>query len=478
MNPRRPTIDRSVRLYSLAAALCLSACVPDLGPQPDLQAPQTLAVEKSFKGAHGEWPADKWWVAYGDPELNRLEDEASQGSPDLRIAEARLREADAAARQAGADLVPNVSLDATSQSAKQSLNQGFPQPIETAMPHGWHTNTRVAGGLTYELDLYGKNRAAYAAATSEEEAARVDFAESRLLLSTSIAGAYANLVRLSADKAAAEDAVRIREQSAGLFVRREAQGLENKGAAAQAEANADSARADEDVIDGQIAGVRDELAALVGKGPDRGLELPLPHARDVHPLNLPTKLAADLIGRRPDLVAARLRAEAASERIKVAHADFYPNIDLNGLVGFQSLDAGQVFMHGSLIGSIGPALHLPIFDGGRIEGAYRGARASYDEAVGSYDKTFVASLRDVADAMASIRELRNERGHARAALGQIEQAYKTATARYQGGLAPYLGVLSAEDTLVLERRRVADLNASELAQDVVLIRALGGGFHS
>ena len=148
------------------------------------------------------------------------------------------------------------------------------------------------------------------------------------------------------------------------------------------------------------------------------------------------------------------------------------------LENWRSMDIGSVFMHGSLIGAIGPALHLPIFDGGRIEGAYRGARASYDEAVASYDKTLVASLKDVADAMAAERELERERGHSRAALKEIDTAYKTAKARYQGGLARYLDVLTAEDTLVLERRRVADLDASELAQDVVLIRALGGGFHS
>ena len=475
---RKSNLKRSTKISPLAAALCLSACAPDLGPAPELQAPQTLATEKSFTNPKGEWPTEKWWLAYGDAELNRLEDEACQGSPDLKIAEARLREAQAAERKAGADLVPNFSFDGASQSSKQSLNQGFPNSIQSSLPHGWHTNTRLAGSLTYEIDLYGKNRAAYAAATSEEKASEVDVEEARLVLSTSVAGAYANLVRLAADKVAAEYAVHIREHSAALFAERESQGLENRGATAEAQANTDSARADEDVIDGEIDAARNEIAALLGRGPDRGLEVPLPDAKAVRPLGLPARLAADLIGRRPDLVAARLRAEAAADRIKVAHADFYPNIDLNGLVGFQSIDIGSVFMHGSLIGAIGPALHLPIFDGGRIEGNYRGARGSYDEAVASYDKTLVTSLKDVADAMAAERELERERGHSRAALKEIDAAYKTAKARYEGGLARYLDVLAAENTLVLERRRVADLDASELAQDVVLIRALGGGYHS
>lgn len=469
---------QSAGYSALAAALCVSACAPDLGPNPQIEAPTNLASEKTFSGQRSPWPAQEWWRVYDDRELNRLEEEALRDSPDLGIAEARFREARAAQQEAGADLVPNLALDASSQPTKQSINEGFPKQIQPYLPHTWHTNTQIAASLNYELDFYGKNRAAYAAATSEGQAAEVDVDEARLVLSASVAAVYADLVRLAADKKAAEDAVHIREQSAQLFARRQAQGLENRGAVAQAQADADCARADEDVIDGQIASVRNELAALVGKGPDRGLEVPLPQARDLSPLNVPAGIAADLIGRRPDLMAARLRAEAASERIKVAHADFYPNIDLNGLIGFESLDIGKLFAHSSMIGAVGPALHLPVFDGGRIEGTYRGTRASYDEAVSVYDKTLVNALHEVADALAGERELRTELIHSRAALNQIEAAYKTAGDRYRGGLARYLDVLSAEDTLVLERRRVADLYASQLEQDVILVRALGGGFRS
>ena len=472
-----------LRFSAIAAVLYLSACAPDLGPKPEPETPQALRTEKSFSAAQGQpstaaWPQGNWWQAYGDQELDQLEDEALRASPDLKIAEARLRQAEAQSEQANSALVPNLSLDASAQPTKQSRNQGFPNAIQSFLPHGWHTNTRVAANLNYEIDFFGKNRAALAAATSEQKAASVDVDEARLVLSTSVASAYADLVRLAADKASAEDAVKIREQSAQLVAQRESQGLENKGATAQAQAQADAARADEDVVDGQIGTVRDEIAALLGKGPDRGLDVPLPQTRTVAAAQLPPHLAADLIGRRPDLVAARLRAQAASERIKVAHADFYPNIDLNGLIGFQSLDIGQVFMHSSLIGAIGPALHLPIFDGGKIEGAYRGARANYDEAVATYDKTLVTSLNEVADAVVGEHELQTELDHSRAALKQSEDAYRIAQLRYRGGLSRYLDVLTAEDTLVVQRKRVADLEAREFAQNVVLIKALGGGFQS
>jgi NodT family efflux transporter outer membrane factor (OMF) lipoprotein len=313
---------QSVRLAALVAALFLSACVPDLGLVPDPEPPGALATTMTFTSLAGAWPTDKWWELYGDPELNQLIGEALNGSPTIMIAGARLREARAAAQQAGAALLPDVEFNGSALVSKQSTSQGFPSQIQSVMPHGWHTNASVATSFNFELDLYGKNRAALAAATSEEQAAEVDMAEARLLLSTSVAAAYAELVRLAANKAAAEDAVHIREHAAQLFRERESQGLETNGAAAQAEAVAESARADVDVIDGQIGIIRNAIAALVGKGPDRGLEVPLPIPRAVQAPGLPPHLAADLIARRPDLVAARLRAEAASSRITVARADF------------------------------------------------------------------------------------------------------------------------------------------------------------
>lgn len=471
-------LQRALLMCSAGAALFLSACAPDLGLKPEIEQPSALATANSFASEQGEWPADNWWQAYGDPELDHLIDQALQNSPTLKIAEARLRQSKAAAQEAGAALVPDVEFDGSVMDSKQSLSQGLPSQISSVMPHGWHSNTRVGTSFNFELDLYGKNRAALAAATSEEEAASVDVAEARLMLSTSVAATYAELVRLAADKSAAEDAVNIREKGAQLFRERAGQGLENNGAAAQAEAVAESARADVDVIDGQIGIVRNQIAALIGKGPDSGRDVPLPKARQVAAPGLPTHLAADLIARRPDLIAARFRTEALASRIDVAHADFYPNIDLQGLVGFQSLDIGSLLQHSSLIGAVGPAVHLPIFDGGRIEGAYRGARAGYDEGVASYDQTLINALREVADAIVSQREVQAELVHARGALNQSEGAYRTADQRYRAGLAHYLDVLAAEDVLVLQRRRVADLEARALAQDVTLIRALGGGYHS
>ncbi len=460
----------------LAPILALAACAPDLGPKPQPASVQSFETQKSFTAPEASWPQAEWWKPYGDSQLDGLMEEALAGSPDLKIAEARLREADALARVAGASLWPSLTGNASTSETKESRNQGFPKQFESFLPHGWHSQGASTLNVDYDLDLFGKNRAAFAAATSDAIAAQVDFAAARLSLSAAVANAYANLVELTADRKAAQDALSVRQQSANLIGQRLSQQLENTGTLAQEKSRVGSAQADLDRVDGQIALARNQLAALLGKGPDRGLDIALPANPKIAPFGVPAKLSADLLGRRPDIVAARLRAESASKRIDVAHAAFYPDIDLTGNIGQQSFGLANLISPASAIGQFGPAISLPIFDGGKIEGNYRNARAEYDEAVATYDKTLTGALHDVADALVNQRELAAELAHSRDALAASEDAYRVASLRYKAGLSRYLDVLTAEDTLVQQRQTVADLQAKGFAQDVALVQALGGGF--
>jgi len=445
-------------------------------PQPTTEA--SLASQKSFTAPTTEWPAQDWWTAYKDPQLNALIAEGLAGSPDIRIAEARVKEADAAAQKAGAALYPQLSANGEVSEFRESLNQGFPKVFQSYLPHGWHSQGQLTANASYDLDLFGADRAAFAAPTSDADAAAVDLAASQLALSTSIASAYANLVQLVADRAAAQESLKERDESTELVRQRQSQQLENEGELSQARSRGAAAKADLDQIDGQIVLARNQLAALVGKGPDRGLDITLPTAIELHPFGVPATLGVDLIGRRPDIVAAKLRAESASSRIKVAHAAYYPNISLTGDIGYQALGIGDLISPASIIGQIGPAVSLPIFDGGKIESGYRNARAQYDEAVANYDKTLTQALHDVADVLANQRELSAELADAKVALTESENAYRISTLRYQGGLSRYLDVLTSEDTLVVQRRRVADLQARAFGQDVALVHALGGGFQT
>lgn len=469
---------RTTLLLPILTLGLLYGCAPDLGPLPQPKDEASLASQKSFTAPAMDWPAQDWWTAYKDPQLDALIAEGLAGSPDIKIAEARVKEADAAAQQSGAALYPQLKTQGEVSEFRESLSQGFPKQFESLLPKGWHSQGQATLNANYDLDLFGANRAAFAAATSDADAAAVDLAAARLTLSTAIASAYANLVQLVADRAAAQESLSERDQSTELVRQRQSQQLENEGELSQARSRSAGAKADLDVIDGQIALARNQLAALVGKGPDRGLDITLPTAIELHPFGVPSTLGVDLIGRRPDIVAAKLRAQSASSRIKVAHAAYYPNISLTGDIGYQALEIGDLISPVSMLGQIGPAISLPIFDGGKIEGGYRNARAQYDEAVANYDKTLTQALHDVADVLANQRELATELADAKVALTESENAYRIATLRYQGGLSRYLDVLTSEDTLVIQRRRVADLQARAFGQDVALVHALGGGFET
>ena len=191
---------------------------------------------------------------------------------------------------------------------------------------------------------------------------------------------------------------------------------------------------------------------------------------------LPATLSAELIGRRPDLVAARLRAEAAAKRIHVYRAQFYPNVNLSAFIGVQALGLDMLKASGSDIGSVGPAISLPIFNGGRLRGQLRGAEAEYAEAVANYDKALIQALQEVADAAVSQRALTPQIERVDAAVEAAREAWRVQNNRYEGGLANYLDVLSAEDYLLSNLRVQSDLASRSLSLDVALNRALGGGY--
>ena len=464
---------------ALASSLALlAACAPDLGPAPQMKIASGYAATRALGAPDAvAWPGQDWWKAYDDPQLDALIDEALKGSPDLKVAEARLREAGARSEQAGAALLPSLSASGSIQETGVELNlKGLPDNVRHALPTTIQPITQLGGRLQYQLDFFGKNRAAVAAASSQRRAAQFELDAARLQISTAVATAYADLVRLTADRQAAVDAVRVRGDTLTLVSDRVRNGLESRGQSFQSSAEANVSLGDLAAIDADIDTVRHQLAALVGAGPDRGLDVAPNLASVSKPWGLPSNLPADLIGRRPDVAAARLRALAAADQIKVAYAGFYPNFSLTGQVLDLSLTPDQIFTHNADVGQIGPAVSLPLFQGGQLQGAYRGARANYDEAVATYDKTVVDALHEVADAVSAQKALAGQLGFARKAAADSQKAYDLALMRYKGGLSPYLVVLTAESTLIQQQRAVADLQARALSANVALVRALGGGF--
>ncbi len=464
---------RGASLISVIGLIAGCAALPAGGPPKTLASAASVTSRRSLAAPARAWPGDGWWRAYDDAQLDGLVDEALARSPDVAQARARLDKANAVAGQARAALVPALEGRANASENKQSYNFGIPPLF---VPKGYNDAGTVTLNLSYQLDLWGENRAALAAATSDARAAQADAAEAQLALSTSVAAAYADLERLWAEREVAQRAVQSRSETLDLVSRRVANGLDTQGELGQARSGQASARADLAAIDEEVALDRNQIAALLGAGPDRGLAIVTPVAATLTPFGLPARLAIDLVGRRPDLTAARWRAQSAAKRIHQAQAKFYPNVNLAAYIGYQSFGLANLFASGSGIGQSGPAVTLPIFEGGRLRAGLRGARADYDEAVAVYDKTLVQAVREVADAAASERALTVRLKESGDALTASEDAYRIARLRYDGGLANYQAVLLAEDAVLQDRRAVADLRARALTLDIQLVRALGGGF--
>jgi NodT family efflux transporter outer membrane factor (OMF) lipoprotein len=428
---------------------------------------------ETFKGPARDWPSDTWWTAYDDPQLTSLIEEALVVSPTLAQASARIRRAEAEARRAGAANLPSLSLQGAAQEVKQSYNVGIPPEF---VPQGYNDFGRLNLDFTWELDFWGRNRAAISAATSEARAAAADAAAARLTLSTSVASAYADLSALYRDREVAERSLSVREQTLDLAQRRVDNGLDTQAELNLAKAGPASARAELEAIDEQIAITRNRLAALLGAGPDRGATITAPKEAKLSAFGLPPSLSAELVGRRPEIIAARWRAEASRSHIKEARAAFYPNINLVATAGYQSLFVDRLFDSGSDYGSVGPAISLPIFQGGRLKAGLDSAAAGRDEAVASYDAAVVNALQDVANVIASEKALDGQLADSQEALGASEAAYQVTRTRYEGGLTNYQAVLLSEQQVLVQRRVVADLESRRFSLDIALIRALGGGF--
>jgi len=216
---------------------------------------------------------------------------------------------------------------------------------------------------------------------------------------------------------------------------------------------------------------------LLGAGPDRGIAIERPAINLNRSIGLPSELAADLLGRRPDIVAARLRTEAQLKRIDQKKAEFYPNVNLAGFIGLQSLGLNLLSKSDSTTGSIGPAISLPIFTGGRLSGELRGSVATYEESVANYNQTVTQALQQVANAALSQKSLGGRLSKSEEAVAAASEAYRIASNRYEGRLSSYLEVLSAEDAMLNNLRILTDLRSRAFTLDVALMHALGGGYN-
>jgi NodT family efflux transporter outer membrane factor (OMF) lipoprotein len=470
--PARRTV---AALSTLALAAVLAACASSAGIQSQSTVLEPQAVGLAQPAGSGAAtaepvPAD-WWRGWGDVSLTQVIDQALQAQPSLKVAEARLRRAQAATagEEANDGLKINGSADATRQHF--SANSIYPAPL------GGSTrtlaNAQIAG--SWEFDFFGLHRSAIEAAVGSERAAAADLQAARNVLASNVAQTYVQLGRLLAQREVAQQALTQREQMLGLIRQRVDAGLDTRVELKQGEGALPDARVQIEQLDEQIVATRHALAALAALPPASYDQLK-PDLQALRTLALPEVLPADLLGRRPDITAARWRMEAATKGVDVSKAQFYPNVSLTAFVGLSSIGLDRLVDSGSQQYGIGPAIHLPIFDAGRLRAQLRTRTADLDAAVESYNGAVLEAVRETADQLNARQSLERQREQQAQARSAAEAAYDIATQRYRAGLSGYLTVLSAETSLFSQRRQTVDLQARALSTQVALVRALGGGF--
>ncbi len=454
----------------LLCASMLTACVaaPTTTPQVKQIAAANLGLGEN---AAPQYPED-WWKAFHDPQVDRLVELLAQNNPTLAAAMARIRTAQAQYAVAGAQDMPQVTLDGQDQRTLFSSNYIIPPPYAGT----WRWFGQVQANLSWNLDFWGKQAALIGAAGDSARAAALDAQAAKLALSGAFAQTYIGLYLAYANTDIADAALAQRQEILRLTQGRVNAGLENDAALEQARAQVALARLDQKRFAAQRDMAVHALAALTGQGAAAYAEIIRPTPDLDAALPLPQTLPVDLLARRPDILAARARVDAATKGRTAAHADFYPNISLTGAAGFQAIGLSNLLTGDSFTMGLGPAIHLPIFDAGKIRAQYAGATAALDIAVADYNGAVLNAVRQSSDAITQVESLSGQRAEQQAALQSAERSFALAQERYRLGLTTQITVLQAQATLLGARQQMAGLIAASATQRITLLLSVGGGF--
>ncbi|SFI32451.1 efflux transporter, outer membrane factor (OMF) lipoprotein, NodT family [Collimonas sp. OK307] len=461
-------------LLPLLMAALLSSCAnySGISSEKHIIQPQATEDAKSLPAEHGNWPAADWANQFGDQQLSDLIAEALKTNPSLDEARARVASAAAFSEEARAATLPKVGADYSLSRQQYSSTALVPPPYAGS----WQTENKAVLSATYDLDLWGKNSQALTASVSKLRAAEAESEQVKLSLSSSIASVYNELARLYALRELEEDDVRQWQGVGHIAEQRIASGLDTEVERQTAINKLASSKAALTALDGQILDARYQLGALLGQGPDRGLSIRRPNLGAGDVVRLPDQLPADLVARRPDIVAARWRVDVTTHDIKSSKANFYPNINLSAAIGLDAFGFGRFLSAASRTVQVGPAIHLPIFDGGALRAKLKVSYADFDLAVANYNRTLVAALSDVATQLSRIRSNDAQQTDAQVAVQAADRAYQLAASQYKAGLTTQLTVYQARINALSSQQNLINLRMNRRTQQIALAAALGGGF--
>lgn len=462
---------RNLSFLTTTAVLLLAGCA--VGPdyhRPSVEAPAAFKEVGNWKSAE---PAEliarsKWWQAFNDPVLNELEDRVEVSSDTLRIAEARMREAEAAATIAGSALYPSVSADGSANRARTVSRGSVPSSVG---------NTFAAGlSATWEFDLWGRVRRGAEAGRATAEASAADLESARLSLHATLAQTYFSLRVADTERQLYAQIVDQYGRFLKITQNRYAQGVDTRADVASAETQLKTAQAQAIDIELQRAQLEHAVAVLLGQIP-AGFSL-APAELKIQSPALPPLIPSQQLERRPDIAGAERRLAAACAGIGVAKGGYFPVISLSGSAGYQSQQYKQLFNAPNEIWSLGAGAVMPLFDAGKVRAEVRQARAVYDESLATYRQTVLTAFQEVEDNLAANHFLARESGVQTEALAAARQSATIILNQYQAGTVSYLNVVTAlADQLNAERTSV-QLLGRQLNASVTLLKAAGGDWRT
>ena len=465
-------ILRPVLVAVCTTVLLACAAAPEY-QRPALDLPLAWKLEAPWRLGQPNDAASKgdWWRIFGDATLDALQQQALQNSPTLALAQARLLQARATLAATSASALPQLGLNERLSRQKISANR----PLSNYASPNFSTvqnELSVAMTVNYELDLAGRIEQSTAAAMAAAGQAQAELENTRLLLSADLAANYFNLREIDAELDVLDRATGLQRRALELVsVRRElgaASGLD----VAQQQALLETTLVQLELLRRQRGQFEHAIASLTGAAAPQFSLAPERRERSAPPV--PLGVPSELLQRRPDIAAAERAMAAANAQIGVANAAFYPSITLGSVLGVDSRELASLFDAPSLLWSLGLSAAQTIFDGGRLRANLDFSRAGYDATVANYRRVVLLAMQEVEDGITGLTALRRASLQAATARAAAQRVLDMTTARYEGGLSPYLELVTAQQALLVSERQSVQLLGQELVTTVFLIKALGG----
>ena len=447
--------------------------------RPEVSTPARWGEPMAGGETNGPVSIAGWWRNFHDQELDSLVDRAVQSNLDLRIAQARVREARAEYGIAVGNLGPTVDASALYSYQRQSQTQ----PIIGTFPvpgSAFQYNLYQSGfDASWEIDVFGGQRRAVESAKAQ--VAAFEFGERDVLISLlgDVAVNYVDARGYQQQIEIADENIQAQEQSLAITQKRFKHGLVSNLDVQQAATLLATTRATVPTLETSLQTCIHRLGVLLGQPPEAlqaelSTVAPVPTA----PPEVPVGLPSELLLRRPDVAQAERQLAAATANIGVAKADLFPKFYLNGSAGYQSVSASDWFTGGSRFWQAGPTVEWNIFDAGRIRSNIKVQNARQEQALGEYEKTALSAFEDVENALVAYAREQVRRRSLEDAVKYSQESLRVANRLYANGLTDFINVLDAERSLYEAEDALANSNTAVSADVVTLYKSLGGGWET